>query len=255
MNEDKNSTSSKSSRSDKEYARIAKIWDDSIKKYPFRMEVMYPNIIEGLKIQDPNERILDLACGTGYLTHAIGKKARVSGVDRSIEMVEEARHLYPDTDFIQADISALSIEDESIDAISASCAYHYADNVQELSQMLQESARVLKPGGRISGTLTDPDHPVSVWMKGSIRSAEWLDMPLASGSTISINIHDPESGEKLDAFTVHYYRTHDYQKACNLAGLTFEWKDYQPSEEFMRRPDAQAMIDSVQVRLFTAVKK
>jgi len=255
MNKNLEVAPSKPQQSDKEYARLAKIWDESIKAYPFRMEVMYPNIIEGLQIQNLNEQALDLACGTGHLTNLIGKKVKVVGVDRSIQMIGEACRLYPNIDFVQADIGRLPMEDSSIDAISASCAYHYAKSYQELENMVRESSRVLKPGGRISGVQTNPDRPVIDWLQGSIRSAKWLDEPYEQSSRISIGVHDPETGKRIDAFTTYYYSTEDYKNACDSAGLEFEWKKYRPSEEFMQRSNVQEIIDSVQVRLFSILKK
>src|ERR1700749_3917681 len=46
------------------------------------------------------ERILDLGCGTGYLTHLIARAgARVIGIDKSPAMIERAQAAYPDLDF------------------------------------------------------------------------------------------------------------------------------------------------------------
>src|ERR1700735_3473519 len=46
------------------------------------------------------ERILDLGCGTGYLTNLIAQAgARVTGIDNSPAMLEIARASYPDLDF------------------------------------------------------------------------------------------------------------------------------------------------------------
>lgn len=237
-----------------EYTRLSKEWEKSIKAYPFRLEVMYPNIIEGLGIQNKDQCVVDLACGTGYLTNMIAQQVTTYGVDNNQEMLSEARRLYPEIQFIQTDIRALPFKDKSIDAISASCAYHYATTIEELAMMLSESARILKLGGRISGVLSDPDHPTNEWIRGTVRSAEWVDEPYQRGARISIGVHDPETGEKQDAFTVYYYSSDDYQKAFKEAGFEFEWLEYRPSKEFMKRPNAQELIDAVQVRLFAANK-
>lgn len=240
---------------DVEYDQLAPTWETSIRAYPFRMEVMYPNIIEGLGIRGKNQRVLDLACGTGYLTNAIGESAEVFGVDKNEQMLKEARRLYPNTRFVRADIQKLPLENDSIDAISASCAYHYANDLKQLSEMLRESARVLRPGGRISGVLVDPNHPISEWVPGSVRSAEWLGEPYTQGAKISVGVHDPKTGAKLDTFTVFYYSSEDYAQAFRDAGLEFSWQEYSPPAEFMRRPNARELTNAVQVKLFTAIKK
>jgi ubiquinone/menaquinone biosynthesis C-methylase UbiE len=53
------------------------------------------NLIESLHPQ-PGERILDVGCGTGQLTAEIARSgATVTGLDKSAEMLAEARKNYP----------------------------------------------------------------------------------------------------------------------------------------------------------------
>jgi trans-aconitate methyltransferase len=61
------------------------------------------NVLELLGIQ-PDERILDLGCGTGYLTSQIQQKgAKVTGIDASSDMIAKAKATYPEVEFFVKD--------------------------------------------------------------------------------------------------------------------------------------------------------
>src|SRR5262245_12412249 len=61
----------------------------------------------------PGERILDLGCGTGALTAEIAASgAEVIGVDRSAEMIDEARKKFPQLQFEVCDARALPFSGE-----------------------------------------------------------------------------------------------------------------------------------------------
>jgi SAM-dependent methyltransferase len=91
------------------------------------------------------ERILDLGCGTGHLTAQIADAgARVTGVDRSAEMVAAAREAYPALTFAVADACALPFAGE-FDAAFSNATLHW---VHDASGALRSISRALRPGGR-----------------------------------------------------------------------------------------------------------
>jgi trans-aconitate methyltransferase len=93
----------------------------------------------------PGERILDLGCGTGTLTSEIAASgAEVLGVDRSPEMIEEARKKFPALRFEVCDARSLEFSAE-FDAVFSNAALHW---IPEASLVLKGVARSLKPGGR-----------------------------------------------------------------------------------------------------------
>jgi len=60
------------------------------------------------------ESILDLGCGTGHLTAEIAATgARVVGIDRSAEMISEAKAKYPAIDFQVVDATQLRFDQNS----------------------------------------------------------------------------------------------------------------------------------------------
>jgi SAM-dependent methyltransferase len=95
--------------------------------------------------------VLDAACGTGrYALLFAGAGARVCGVDGSEEMLTHARKKTADGDLTldlrNADLHTLPFEDESFDLVLSALALCH---VPDLSPVMAEFARVLRPGGRV----------------------------------------------------------------------------------------------------------
>ncbi|NUM54415.1 MAG: methyltransferase domain-containing protein [Candidatus Hydrogenedentes bacterium] len=93
----------------------------------------------------PGERILDLGCGTGHLTHEIASRgAKVVGMDNSAEMIAQARAKYPALDFRIADARVMQF-DEPFDAVFSNAALHW---IHEAGDVVRSIAAALEPGGR-----------------------------------------------------------------------------------------------------------
>ena len=91
------------------------------------------------------ERILDLGCGTGALTAEIaGSGAELLGVDRSEEMISQARRKFPALQFEALDARELRFDAE-FDAVFSNAVLHW---IPEAQQVIAGVARALKPGGR-----------------------------------------------------------------------------------------------------------
>jgi demethylmenaquinone methyltransferase/2-methoxy-6-polyprenyl-1,4-benzoquinol methylase len=108
-----------------------------------------------------DDKLIDFCCGTGDLTFAFAGKscppADILGCDFSEQMLEIAQkktgHFAPKNQFSQTkfswlkcDCTNIPVSDESFDI--ASCAFGLR-NIPDLSQVLKEMYRVLKPGGRV----------------------------------------------------------------------------------------------------------
>jgi SAM-dependent methyltransferase len=98
-------------------------------------------------LADDEGRCLDLGCGTGVhlpLLRELGW--RVTGVDISADMLRRARErAAPDCDLVRADLSVLPFPDALFDA-AVSILVH--TDVDDYAAVLNETARVLRPGGR-----------------------------------------------------------------------------------------------------------
>lgn len=97
---------------------------------------------------EPGEQILDLGCGTGHLTaeiaECVGEGGAVLGLDRSAEMVSEARAAYPDLAFLQADARDFAAS-EAFDAVFSNAALHW---MSDQAAVTERVADLLGPGGR-----------------------------------------------------------------------------------------------------------
>jgi trans-aconitate 2-methyltransferase len=93
----------------------------------------------------PGERILDLGCGTGTLTAEIaGSRAQIVGVDRSPEMIDQARKKFPELHFEVCDARSLKFSAQ-FDAVFSNAALHW---IPEAARVVEGVSRALKPGGR-----------------------------------------------------------------------------------------------------------
>lgn len=116
----------------------------------------FPAILNHLGGDLSGRRTLDVCCGTGELTSALGALgANVTGVDFSEAMVEIATRKFPMLNFVIGDAQNLRFDAASIDDFV--CAFgmlHFSDP----DQAVAEAARVLKTGGRYIFTVwNSPD--------------------------------------------------------------------------------------------------
>lgn len=92
----------------------------------------------------------DLGCGTGVVTAAIAPfVGRVIAVDGSLEMLETARRRLEgaeNVDVRQGELESLPIPDGALDAAVLVLVLHY---VPDVTRVLGEVARALKPGGKL----------------------------------------------------------------------------------------------------------
>ncbi len=103
------------------------------------------SLIEILDPQ-PNERILDLGCGTGELTHLIAQKCQqVIGLDLSPDMIASARTQYPNLTFEVADATNFRFE-RPFHAIFSNAALHWILDPQKVVRCMYYN---LMHGGRL----------------------------------------------------------------------------------------------------------
>ena len=98
-------------------------------------------------------RALDVACGTGKLTAALGRavgpEGSVIGVDLSPMMLSEARRAVgdlPGVEFVLGNALALPVEDGSFDAATIAFGLR---NLASFEDGFREMARAVRSGGRV----------------------------------------------------------------------------------------------------------
>lgn len=94
----------------------------------------------------PNERILDLGCGSGELTAIIHElKSNVVGIDKSPEMVARAKEQYPFCNFEVGDATDFNFS-EPFDALFSNAALHW---VLDYKKAIANMYTNLADGGRM----------------------------------------------------------------------------------------------------------
>jgi len=141
-------------------------------------------------------RVLDVACGPGYVAAAAGARGAVpTGVDFSSEMVEEARGRYPGLDFQEGDAEALSFADATFDAVVMNFGMLHLGRPE---QALHEAHRVLRRGGRLAFTVWDtPDKALGFGIVlAAIRKHGNLNVPIPPGPPF-FRFSDPEESKRV----------------------------------------------------------
>jgi SAM-dependent methyltransferase len=108
------------------------------------------------------KRVLDVGCGTGTNLRVLAESfgCRVSGVDSSAGMLDEARRKLPDADLRLGVAERLPFDDRSFDAALMSLVVHLLDR----PHAFEETSRVLDAGGRLVVVTPDADSFPRAWM-------------------------------------------------------------------------------------------
>ncbi len=127
------------------FDRIAPRYDALNRVLTFRMDTHWRRVtVDALGI-DTGARVLDIACGTGDLCIELEQRGyHAIGLDFSAGMLRATRAHVP---LVRADALRLPFEDGAFDAIT--CGFGLR-NFTAIAPVLQECARVVRPGGRIA---------------------------------------------------------------------------------------------------------
>jgi SAM-dependent methyltransferase len=130
----------------------AQPWDASAYDDGHAFVYEYGEALLDLLAPSADDRVLDLGCGTGHLTDAVAAAgASVVGVDRSSEMLHEARAAHPTHPFARADARRLPFEG-SFDAVLSNAVLHWVDE-RDQDAALASVYDALRPGGRFVAEL------------------------------------------------------------------------------------------------------
>ena len=111
-------------------------------------------ILRGLALAQvsPGERVLEVAVGPGTvlvrLRRQAGESGRAVGVDLAPRMLHVARRREPQALLVQADARSLPFGEGEFDLVWSSCFLDLVPTA-ELTPLLREFRRVLRPGGRL----------------------------------------------------------------------------------------------------------
>lgn len=127
----------------------------------------------------PDDRVLDIGCGTGVLTRRIGNTldaaidGRIVGIDAAPHMITVAnrKRSSPTTSFETAAAEQLPFDDGVFTKAVSSFFFHHVDYELKVA-CLRELRRVLTAPSRV--IILDVDMPTSWLGNLSIRAGEWL---------------------------------------------------------------------------------
>jgi demethylmenaquinone methyltransferase/2-methoxy-6-polyprenyl-1,4-benzoquinol methylase len=166
-----------------------------------------------------DEYALDLACGTGDLTFALGQRlpaGEAIGLDITQGMLEIAENKRREkkarnVSFHRADIMCMPFADASFDCVT--CGYALR-NVPDVESALAEINRVLKPGGRFySLDFAHPDSRLYRWL--------YLNYLIAVGSAVGIILHgDVDIYRYIPESLKRYPGQHGVQEIMRRQGFT-----------------------------------
>jgi SAM-dependent methyltransferase len=105
-----------------------------------------------LSLQRPH--IIDLGCGTGWLTEQLAAHGVVSGIDLSDECIEQARQRTPHVEYIAGDLFNTPLPQGQYDVVvSQDVVAHVTDQPGYIAL----AARLLRPSGHLIITTTSRD--------------------------------------------------------------------------------------------------
>jgi len=153
-------------------------WDEIRKDY-------YDENLRDVIIQKANIKtgniVLDIGCGTGFLSlgvaKAVGKNGKAMGIDISEEMMKKAKENlsmagFSNIEFRVGDAENIPLEDNSVDLVVGNMVLHHCPNPESA---IEEMARVLKPKGRL--VLADMEEHKEKWLKDEMADL-WLGFNL-----------------------------------------------------------------------------
>lgn len=213
----------------------------------YQSQVILPNV---LRIVAPKkgERILDLACGQGFFSHALSAEgAHVTGVDIAPELIDIARtHASHNQEFYISSADNLRMfKDKSFDSVVCVLAIQ---NIEKMALTFKEVARVLKNAGKFVVVLNHPAFRIpakSAWVfddKAVHGGAQFRRVDeYMSESRAAIDMHPGHfGGHDKKELTYSFHRPLQvYSKTLANSGFVIsrieEWMSHRQSEKGPRK--------------------
>ena len=127
--------------------------------------------LQGIPITDQTP-VLDLCCGSGQTTaFLVQRSQQVTGLDASPLSIERARQNVPEATYVEGFAERMPFEAASFEVVHTSAALHEM-TPPNLRQIVQETYRVLKPGGYF--LVTDFHQPTNPLMMPGLALFFWL---------------------------------------------------------------------------------
>jgi len=150
----------------------------------------------------PVRTILNLGCGGGKNIYNLKGHFTVTGIDLSPAMLEQARKLNPECEFIRADMRTLDL-DRTFDAILVDDAISYMTSLDELGAVFAAACRHLALGGVM---VVSPDETRETFRQNHTAAAlaEGVEKPSNLDVVYIENYYDPDPADNTYEATFLY---------------------------------------------------
>lgn len=226
-----NSNTKNPQKDDTSWQNVAKWYGDVPKKdNSYHNTLVFPYLSYNLKhLLKPGSFIVDIACGEGTITKKLGDLGyKMFGTDMSQDLINNARHNYPEINFVKEDARNLSSGfikmAENCDAVLCILALQ---NIDDLDGVIKGVAKILKKGGLFIALINHPYFRIpksTSWgFEGLDRQYRIVDSYM-SDQKIPITAH-PGEASKLSTkdkseVTYSFHRPLEtYIKTFNANGL------------------------------------
>ena len=132
------------------------------------------DLADRIELKNPLS-VIDIGCGLGNSTRVLKDKfpnAKVVGADNSDEMLERARELYSDIEFIKLDANGdLNQVNEKFDVVFSNACIQWLKNHREL---LPKLMTLLNPNGILAVQIPmQAEHPVHIIINELVNTDKW----------------------------------------------------------------------------------
>jgi ubiquinone/menaquinone biosynthesis C-methylase UbiE len=222
-----------------------------------------PGLMARIGSVAPGTRVLDLGCGNGYIARRMARSgARVTGVDRSAELIDRARAREAATPlgivYHQADAATLPmLADRSFDLGVANMSLM---DIEDALGALREMGRVLVPAGRFVFSINHPCFDVDT------RSDYFVDTTTSPPTVFRrvAGYREPHSDrfhwsypDGLQVWTVGYHRPLSwYIKGLRGAGFVIvDAEEPSPAPGFVSRRVQREWVEQIPLHLVIEARR
>ncbi len=200
----------------------------------YQRQVILPNLLRILALKE-GDRLLDIACGQGFFSREFAKTgAKVVGADISSELIGQARAISP-KDITYHVSPAHKLSFAAAGSTDAATIILAIQNIENISEVFAECARIVKPGGRLVLVMVHPAFRVpkrSDWGFDEDKHVQYRRVDgYLSGSKEMLTVHP---GRAQSEVTISYHRSlQDFSKAFSKHGFMIskleEWISHKVS--------------------------
>jgi ubiquinone/menaquinone biosynthesis C-methylase UbiE len=125
-------------------------YDQNSEQYAKGLYAVTPEASIGdvIKYLPPNSYVLEAGCGPGRETQFLRAKGlKTTGIDLSKGLLEIARKMNPETEYVQGNFLKLPFPENTFDGVWSHASLVHLETIEDVKKALEEFHRVLKTGG------------------------------------------------------------------------------------------------------------